>query len=58
MVGVGELRRYIDNKNKKKLSRSSFLEALVVSGARPMEIVASTGLISVLNVLMLIHNLL
>ena len=29
-----------------------------MSGARPMEIVASTGLISVLNVLVLFHNML
>ena len=59
VVCVGELGRYTDkNKQKnKELSRSSFLEALV-SGARPMEIVASTGLISVLNVLVLFHNLL
>ena len=50
---------YRQNKQgNKKLSRSSFLQALVVSDARPMEIVASTGLISVLNVLVLFHNML
>ena len=50
---------YRQNKQgNKKLSRSSLLEVLVVSGARPIEIVASTGLISVLNVLVFFHNLL
>ena len=48
-------------KEKEKESRgslaSSFLEALV-GGARPMEIVAITELISVSNVLVLFHNLL
>ena len=55
-------RRYINkNKTKQKHCRgslaSSFLEALV-SGARPMEIAASTELISVSNVFVLFHYLL
>ena len=59
MVGGG---RYI-NKNKTKTNirrgslASSFLEALV-SGARPMEIVASTEFISVSNVFVLFYYLL
>ena len=58
MVGVGKLGRSTNkNKQKQEVARSSFLEALV-SGARPVEIVASTELISVLNVLVLFHNLL
>ena len=58
---MGGVERYI-NKNKTNINfrgslASSFLEALV-SGARPMEIVASTELISVSNVFMLFHYLL
>ena len=58
---MGGVERYINknktNRNFRGSLASSFLEALV-SGARPMEIVASTELISVSNVFMLFHYLL
>ena len=57
MVGVVVEGIRTKQTRNKKLLRSSFLEALVVSGVRPMEIVASTGLFRVLNVLVLFHNL-
>ena len=54
-VGVGRFKQ--KQQNFSEIPTSSFLEALV-SGARPMEIVASPELISVSNVFVLFHYLL
>ena len=58
---MGGVERYINknktNRNFRGSLASSFLEALV-SGAKPMEIVASTELISVSNVFVLFHYML